>query len=180
MTLSDLSTIVGVISGLAVLGSLIYLAQQTRQNAKHTRALIQQGRSIQTSDTQLRLAEHPSLAEIRYRGDEGDPTLDRAQIARYFFVRAQAFSNFEDQFHQRRDGLLDEDRFAATVKIFENQFQSPGVRLVWMGMRTLSPTEFRSFVDDIMRRTRVSTWEGQPSVESWKAGIEAVLSEARA
>jgi hypothetical protein len=43
MTLSDISSIVGVISGLAVLGSLIYLAQQTRQNAKHTRALIQSG-----------------------------------------------------------------------------------------------------------------------------------------
>jgi hypothetical protein len=44
MTLSDISSIVGMISGLAVLASLIYLAQQNRQNVKHTRALIQQGR----------------------------------------------------------------------------------------------------------------------------------------
>ena len=47
MSLSDLAAIATVISGLAVLGSMIYLAQQTRQNSKHTRALIQQGRAVQ-------------------------------------------------------------------------------------------------------------------------------------
>jgi hypothetical protein len=44
MTLSDLASLATVLSGAAVLASLIYLAQQTRQNTRHTRALIEQAR----------------------------------------------------------------------------------------------------------------------------------------
>jgi hypothetical protein len=43
MTLSDLSSIVGVISGLAVLGSLVYLSLQNRQMERNQRALMNQG-----------------------------------------------------------------------------------------------------------------------------------------
>jgi hypothetical protein len=50
MNLSDLAAIGSLVSGIAVLVSLVYLAQQTRQNSKHTRALIQQGRAIQSAD----------------------------------------------------------------------------------------------------------------------------------
>jgi len=53
MTLSDLASIGSLVSGIAVLVSLVYLAQQTRQNSKHTRALIQQGRAIQSADMPL-------------------------------------------------------------------------------------------------------------------------------
>jgi len=45
MSLSDLAAIGSLISGVAVLISLIYLSQQIRQNTKHSRAIIQQGRA---------------------------------------------------------------------------------------------------------------------------------------
>ena len=44
MTLSDFATFSTAISGFAVTVSLIDLALQTHQNAKHTNALIHQGR----------------------------------------------------------------------------------------------------------------------------------------
>ena len=39
MSLSDLASIATVVSSIAVLGSLVYLGYQTRQNARHTRDL---------------------------------------------------------------------------------------------------------------------------------------------
>jgi hypothetical protein len=57
MSLSDLAAIGSLISGVAVLISLIYLARQMRQNTKHTRALIQQGRVERISNQQLKFAE---------------------------------------------------------------------------------------------------------------------------
>ena len=42
MNLSDLSSIASLVSGIAVVVSLVYLAQQIRQNTKHSQALIQQ------------------------------------------------------------------------------------------------------------------------------------------
>jgi hypothetical protein len=44
MTLSDFATLTTAVSGIAVTASIVYLALQTHQNAKHTRALINQGR----------------------------------------------------------------------------------------------------------------------------------------
>ena len=178
MTLSDLSSIVSVISGLAVLGSLVYLAQQTRQNAKHTRALIQQGRSIQITDSCLRYAEDASLTDIRSRGDQGDKTLDRLQIARYRWATVSAIYNFEDQFHQHQDRLIGEDKFAGWLNLLEARFQSPGFRWMWNQNRNNHGPDFQNFMDDIMKRTHIVA---RPDiVEAWKAGIEAELSKASA
>lgn len=178
MTLSDISSIVGVISGLAVLGSLIYLAQQTRQNAKHTRALIQQSRSIQSADMLLRYSEDPSLNEILMRGDAGDATLDKAQIYRFSMVRTAAFLNWEDQFYQHSDGLLNDDKFAAFARTLRIQFRSPGIRHLWRVARSHFGNEFQAFLDDIIGQTGAST--PPDLVDAWKAGIAAEFAEARA
>ena len=178
MTLSDLSSIVGVISGLAVLGSLVYLAQQTRQNAKHTRALIQQGRAEQIIAATTRMAENVSLTALRMRGGEGDTTLDRVQLHQYFAMMGSVFFTWEDQFYQNRDGLLDGNRYAGSVKAIEIEFQRPGVRLVYKQMRPYFAHEFQSFLDGVMDRTRVAT--SPDRVALWKGGIEAELSGASA
>ncbi len=54
MTLLDFATFSTAISGIAVSVSLIYLIIQTRQNLRHTRALIHQGSSV---DDALELSE---------------------------------------------------------------------------------------------------------------------------
>jgi hypothetical protein len=56
MTLNDFATLSTAISGIAVTVSLIYLAVQTRQNARHTKALLQQGQSDRVVST---LGEQP-------------------------------------------------------------------------------------------------------------------------
>src|SRR5258708_991482 len=79
MTLSDFATFSTAISGLAVTASLIYLALQTHQNSKHSRALIQQGRAAQFQDLISQWAADPALAEVVMRGGAGDLTMDPIQ-----------------------------------------------------------------------------------------------------
>src|SRR5579862_4809924 len=50
MTLADLASIGSLISGVAVLISLIYLALQVRQAEKNQRALMNQGTAARVSD----------------------------------------------------------------------------------------------------------------------------------
>ena len=57
MTLSDFATFSTALSGMAVTASLIYLALQTHQNAKHTKALIHQGRIAGLRDVFLATAD---------------------------------------------------------------------------------------------------------------------------
>jgi hypothetical protein len=53
MVLSDLASIATAISGLAVTASLIYVGIQTKQNVRHTRALIHQGTAARTTNLLL-------------------------------------------------------------------------------------------------------------------------------
>lgn len=177
MTLTDLASIGSLISSVAVLLSLIYLAQQTRQNSKHTRALIQQGRALQSIDMPERCAENPVLAAIRLRGDEGDTSLDRVEFSQYWLMRVAIFWLWEDQFYQHKDGLLESDRFAGTVRVMESQFRTPGCRYTWKLARVGFASEFQAFMDDVMSRTQAARFD---QLASWKAGIGAELPETAA
>jgi hypothetical protein len=53
MVLSDVASIATAVSGLAVTASLIYVGIQTKQNVRHTRALIHQGTAARTTNILL-------------------------------------------------------------------------------------------------------------------------------
>jgi hypothetical protein len=69
MTLADLSTIAGLISSLAVLVSLIYLAIQVRQAERNQQASIRQGRATRAVDIILASAEPALVAAMPKGGD---------------------------------------------------------------------------------------------------------------
>ena len=150
MTLSDLASIGSLVSGVAVLVSLVYLAQQTRQNSKHTRALIQQGRAEQTIDYTFQWAGDVSLVEAVLKSENVDPTLDRIQFHRYLYTCMSSFAFLEDQFYQHRDGLVDEDRHASSVSIASSRLRSPGYRACWKMLRYGYASDFQQFMDRLM------------------------------
>jgi hypothetical protein len=153
MTLPDLASIGSLLSGVAVLASLIYLNRQIRQNTKHSRALIQQGRSLGSSNYLLQQALDPSLTEVVVRGDEGDPTLDRMQGNRYMYATIAFFFLVEDLFYQHHDGLIDEERHEGTTNVLRLRFQSPGFRAAWILMRPQFGPVFTAFLDRLMDDT---------------------------
>jgi hypothetical protein len=53
MDVSDIASIATAVSGLAVTASLIYVGIQTKQNVRHTRALIHQGTAARTTNLLL-------------------------------------------------------------------------------------------------------------------------------
>src|SRR5271165_6150215 len=108
MTLADLSSIATVISGAAVVTSLVYLSFQVRQNSKHTRALIQQGRAAMAQGGMVEwIATDRSLAEAYLRGTAGDTTIDGTQFIRFFFAVNSSFFTWEDLFYQHQAELIE-------------------------------------------------------------------------
>lgn len=110
MSITELANFGEFVSGLAVVVSLIYLALQTRQNAKHTMALIHQGATNQATARMGQFAGDPILADIMLRATAGDTTLQDVDILRYIFSTMATLTNFADQYFQHRQGLLDEGR----------------------------------------------------------------------
>jgi hypothetical protein len=110
MSLSDFATFSTAISGLAVTASLIYLALQTHQNAKHTKALIQQSRLERISHQSLAMAD-PELAKV-WLVSNGIAATPEATAERQFRQICGAYYiGMEDTFHQYGDGLISEGQF---------------------------------------------------------------------
>ncbi|MBV9331440.1 MAG: hypothetical protein JOZ55_07790 [Alphaproteobacteria bacterium] len=177
MTLSDLASIGSLVSGIAVLVSLVYLARQMQQNTRHTRALIQQGRSIQAADLTNRWAEDPSLIALLQRGTMGDTSLSEEEVLRFVLMQFSAYQMWEDRFYQHKAGLIDEERHAGTVREIRERLQRIGYRAAWQMQRNTYGKEYQAFVDGLIAEVRAAPGGERPFSETWKL---LLAEEARA
>lgn len=178
MTLSDLASIGTVVSSIAVLGSLVYLAHQTRQNTRHTRALIQQGRNQQIIDFNMAGVTDPAVTELIRRGGAGDLTLTSGQAMAYLqFVLAQ-LAHAEDGFYQHREGLIDEERYAGSVAFLQNVLApSPGFRAAWEMCKGVCGPEFQAFADEKIREA--ASAPAADAGDQWRSIVAMQRAAAR-
>ena len=176
MTLADVSSVGSLISGLAVLGSLVYLSLQTRQATKHTRALIQQGRADRSCETSLCISD-PVRVNAQIAGSRGDPNIDGAQYIQFIGAVTAVFVNQQDVFLQHHDGLLPASAYVALTRAVSDLFTSPGYRAAWKLLRHRFDPEFVSLMDSIARDARSAP--RQHTLAVWKALVaeEANLEE---
>jgi hypothetical protein len=150
MTLSDAASFSTALSGLAVTASLIYLAVQTHQNAKHTKALIHQGRIAALREIFLtRTNADVAAAIIATAG--GTPTSKEVQQHQYAAICGATFYGWQDTYSQYRSGLLDEDFYRQMRVAAEHEMTVPAFRRAWEAYR-VPGTHFAEFMDGIARK----------------------------
>jgi hypothetical protein len=131
MSLSDLASLGTLASSVAVFLSLIYLGLQMRQNTKHTKALIHQGRIARVVDLQLRAAE-PGLAAAIITGNGGAPTPE-AILKQQFNQHCWAtFMSMEDTFAQSAEGLVGPEQFEGLRRGLVGAMAEPGARAFFL------------------------------------------------
>ena len=81
MSLSEVALIATAISGCSATASLIYVALQTRQNVRHTRALILQGTAARTTNVLLGyMSTEAVTAWIEGNGSIPTPELNNPRL----------------------------------------------------------------------------------------------------
>lgn len=159
MTLSDFATFTTAISGMAVTVSIIYLALQTHQNARHTRALINQGRVALISQLLL-TGTDADVAAATLTAMTGSATPEAVKKWQFqSFAAAQMFG-WQDSFSQHERGLLDEDIYKAMRAALDQSFVRPAYREAYETRFRIPGTKFAAFVDDAIARL--------PAVETGK------------
>ncbi|MBS0277603.1 MAG: hypothetical protein JSR81_08270 [Proteobacteria bacterium] len=149
MTLADLASIGSLISGVAVLASLVYLGIQTRQNVRHSQALIQQGRAARIADTALRIAELREGDAID-KCFAGSPDVAEKDVGRFLNIGRAIFVSAEDSYFQHKQGLLDDIAFASFETGARAGMGSPGVAAAWLLTRDMYEPEFRVYLDGLL------------------------------
>ena len=150
MTLADLATIASVVSGAAVLVSLIYLSLQIRQSSKHTRALILQGRAERIVNHHLAIANSDLVGA--WIVENGGSSTPEEMKRRQFLLQCMAYDfSWEDTFSQHEAGLLGDEQFADFRERISIILRDTGLRH-YFSQRPISkngPTKFHRFISEL-------------------------------
>ena len=151
MPLADLAAIGSLISGFAVTASLIYLALQTHQNTKHTKALMNQGQSNRVVATLLTFASS-DISAAWIAGNGGAPTPDAVKDLQFAQVCNAVIYDAMDFYNQHRDGLMSDEVFGSTEVAYSSLLQQPGMRAYWeswKGTRQHKAPNFIAWIDSL-------------------------------
>jgi hypothetical protein len=151
VTLSEIASIASAISGLAVTVSLIYVAIQTQQNVRHTRALIHQGTAARTTALLLGMM-NAEAAAAWIEGNGGTPTPELIRKRQFQNQCGTTMIAMEDYFSQHEDGLLSDEQFARGSESFRALLREPGVRAYWLKQKEVmakAAPRYCAFIDSL-------------------------------
>jgi hypothetical protein len=155
MTLSDLASVGSLISGLAVLISLVYLNLQFRQTERNQQASIRQGRIDRAVELAISRMK-PSVAEAVISGLDGDQNLTAQQLALFMCYADGHFLHAEDTYYQHEAGLLNDAAFETFVAYQRVAFTQCGMRVQWKRQRPYYAGGYVEFMDKLLSEAPVS------------------------
>jgi hypothetical protein len=169
MNLSDLASIGSLVSGIAVLISLIYLALQVRQAERNQQASIRQGRATRAVDIILAAGE-PSYAEALAKATAGAADITLAEFGQFTAIYGAFLASAEDTFLQHNEGLLSEAVFASFRESWRKTLAQPGVRALWKLRRHAFEAGFVAFMDTLMVEAPPAA--ASDFLAAWKVEVE--------
>ncbi len=162
------------IAAVAVIASLLYLAQQVRQAERVQRATMQQGRADRTSQASLATA-NPELSRVFQKAMAGDVGLTREEFAQWMLMCRALFLSGEDSFLQHEAGMLSDAAFNSYVAGVKFYFSMPGMRAAWKLSEGQFGSDFRAFGNAMLAQTQCS--QGPDAYSQWRKLLESEASQ---
>ncbi|HEY2069634.1 MAG TPA: hypothetical protein VGG48_08785 [Rhizomicrobium sp.] len=175
MTLSDLASIGSLISGLAVLVSLVYLSLQIRQTERNQQASIRQGRINRAVELVIARME-PAVAEAINNGIQGDQNLTLQQLALFVAYADAMFLHAEDTFYQYQAKLLNEAAFATFATYQRFAFTQCGMRAQWRRQRVYFTGAYLDFMDKLLAEASIQP--AHDALADWRTDVLAEQASA--
>jgi hypothetical protein len=168
MSLADLASVATIVSGVAVIVSIIYVALQVRQATRNQRGTTHQMRAALSADVMLRIAE-TDLSQAFRSGLTGDPNITEAQFWRFFYAASAIMRTTENAFNQYEDDLVTDTHLESAKASARTFLASPGYRALWQTTRLGREPRFRAFMDQLATEAAAS-----PTVDvfaRWRSNI---------
>jgi hypothetical protein len=163
VTLQDLGSTGDFVGGIAVIITLLYLANQIRQNTNSVLGTVESEDNRGSSDFLQSLAENPGLARIWRLGHSDPAKLTADEGTQFVMLMGAAFYRLAGSFRQYKRGLLSEDSWEPYERLISRYLGSPAV-LEWWSRGEVPFTQ--SFIDYV--NARIPT----PSIRETAPGEE--------
>lgn len=148
MTLEEIYYIGQTIAVVAIFGSLVYVAIQTRENSRLVRARAIWDAQSSIADINERLADGGLMSQLVYKMTTSPDSLsefERYQLHRHF--RALILRT-EAQFALHRNGVLDAEIWRLRRKWFRGFMNHPSFMEVWQAEKSNSVVT-RAFIEEM-------------------------------
>ena len=152
MKVRNLSSLMELLGGIAVLIGLIFVGFELQQNTEAVQAATLQALTDESQEYLLLLAEDEDLNRIwRQAISEGPDSLDEADASRLVFLYRAQWIRMQNAFLQWQRGTLDDEDWAFYRGIIcrkEGDSGSPSLRgITWQDHRGALTERFVNFVE---------------------------------
>ncbi len=146
MTFEQLGGLGEFIGALAVLGSLVYVARQIRENSRSTRLAAMQSAMLSAQNVLALPAQDRDLARVIRVGLDAVDELTEDEFSQFRYWLFLVLRVSEDMFVQHKAGVIDDETWFARADTFRTVFATPGGRRIW-AETTAYRADFRAWVD---------------------------------
>lgn len=149
MNWEALGAIGEIIGAAGVIVSLLYLAGQVRNNSKQIRHAAAQAVLDKLNGLIGQLAFTAGAGDVWTRGLSGLETLrDDEELVRFSSMLLQAFWAYEEVFHYRRAGLIEDWAWIHAKAPIDHFMRTPGFQQWWQIRADWFGGEFRAFLGE--------------------------------
>ena len=150
-----------VISGMAdtaaafgVIGSLIFVGFQVRQNSAGLRHTAAQAQMSVYQDLFSNILDSGEMAEIWFQGLQKPEAVVGSRRTRFFVMGSKMLRTFQGMHWQWERGILDDGLFDSMTTLITDIAVSPGWRYLWQERRHQFDAGFQKFMDTVIADKR--------------------------
>ncbi len=183
MNWDALGAIGEIVGAGGVIVSLLYLASQVRNSSRQARHAAAQAVLAKLNGLIGQLAFTAGAGDVWTRGLSGlDALKDDEELVRFSSMLLQAFSTYEEVFHYRKTGVIEDWAWTHTSASFDHMMRTPGFQQWWQRRSDWFGEEFRAFLSERMPETTgalVEDFKLEAQTPSRPSGVgEDSLSES--
>jgi hypothetical protein len=149
MSWEPINAISQLISSIAVVFSLLYLALQVHRSTRVAKIAAQDSAATALRDVTKPFMENPELSRIWQVGLENLSTLSREDQARFFHATYQFLKAFETIHFHFAYGLLDSQLWEGWRELLRHYLAAPGIAYYWKLRHELFSKRFQQFVKSL-------------------------------
>ncbi|HEY2103347.1 MAG TPA: hypothetical protein VGH08_08850 [Chthoniobacterales bacterium] len=146
-----------IISSIAVVASLWYLAVQVHRSTRVAKLTAHDSAAAAVRDVTKQLSENEEVARIWRVGLENLDALSADERARFYHVAFQFLKAMETIHFHYIYGLMDEQIWRGWWNLYRHYLGSPGLEYYWQRRHELFSERFKTFVESLERPPRPLT-----------------------
>ena len=149
MNWDAINAISQLVSSIAVVFSLLYLAQELRRSTRVAKVAAQDAAASAVREVTNTFMENADMSRIWGNGLEDLTRLSREDQARFFHAAHQFLKALETIHFHHLNGLMDDELWHGWRELLRHYISAPGIARYWEIRNQLFSTRFRDFVSQL-------------------------------